>query len=100
MKNFFRLLRILWTKKRRTRDAQIQRFELLEHELRCCLDFHHLDQFDSHCDVILTVSDKASIRYDLMMARRFSKEKAMCRNENEMRWARIHEGDHLLSRYK
>lgn len=99
MKNFFRLLRILWTKKRRERDAQIQRFELLEHELRCCRDFNHLDSFDSHCDVILTDADKNHIRYDIMMVRRFNKDRAMFRNENDMRWARIKEGDHLLSKY-
>lgn len=100
MKNFFRLLRLLWTLKRRERDAQIQRFEILEHELRCCASFSHLDQFDNNCDTTLTPADKNSIRYDIMMARRFSKEKAMCKNENERRWARIREGDHLLSRYK
>lgn len=99
MKTFFRLLRILWTKKRRSLDAQIQRFEMLEHELRCCGDFNHLDYFDSHCEVILTDADKNHIRYNIMMARRFSKEKAMCRNDYERVLAAIHEGDHLLTKY-
>lgn len=100
MKKIFRILRLFWTLKRRERDAQIQRFETLEQYLRCCSDYRHLYEFDQYCDKLLMPKDVQTLRYDIMMARRFSKEKSMCRNEHERRWARIKEGDHLLSKYK
>lgn len=100
MKNPFRILRLLWTLKRRERDAQIQRFELLEQYLRCCSDHDHLYEFDKQCDKVLKPNDVHTLRYDIMMARRFRKDKAMCRNEHERRWARIKEGERILSKYK
>ena len=100
MKKLFRIIRLLWTLKQGERDAQIQRFEVLEQFLRCCNSFDHLDQFDKRCDAIILPKDKDTIRYDIMMARRFAKEKSLCRTENQRRWAAIHEGDHLLSKYK
>lgn len=98
MKNIYRLLRMLWTKRRRDRDAQAQRFDTLEHYLRCCRSFKDLEIFDRMASEKLLPKDLFTIRYDFMMARRFSKEKHLCRNERQRKIVAIKEGDHILSK--
>lgn len=70
MKNIFRFLRLLWTLKRRERDAQIQRFEKLEVFLFTCNTDANLNEYDALEKLTLRSSDYGTKRfYDLQAAR-------------------------------
>lgn len=100
MKNFFRLLRLLWTLKRRERDAQIQRFEILETHLMHCRCDADLEEYDAMERLTLRRKDYIKPRFYWLQVSRGEKERmingCVVREQN----SRINEADLLLSKYK
>lgn len=94
--NFIKTIKRILAYRRRDRDAQNQRFNILEHYLRCCRHLDDIDEFDQMCMKILKERDCYAFRHKMLIIRRGAKEKALCYDHVHLQNLRIKEGETIL----